>query len=259
MSPLRVLIVDDEPLARETLQQMVSEIPELTLVGEARDGQEALIAIANRRPDIVLLDIEMPGSSGLATAEALRQGALPVFIFVTAYDAYACQAFEVEALDYVLKPVSEERLQRALERARQRVLEHQLREAAQRLTTPATRPPAPTATYLERIPIRNQGRSRLVETRELLWIESQDYYVRLHTRRGSPLLRTTLSALTERLDPQRFLRIHRGAVVNLEEVVEVQNLFRGRRRLVLRDGTELMVSRSRRQAVEQALLPKLRP
>ena len=214
MSRLRVLVADDEPLALEMLRELVEQDAELEVVGSASDGSEAAEAIERLAPDIVLLDIEMPETSGLEAVRRLDAGQLPVFIFVTAYDRYATEAFEVEALDYVLKPVSDRRLSEALERAKRRVRERRLSGVAEQVATLTAwieRESSPRGErkiedeHLRRLPVATSGRTRFVDVSEIIWIESEDYYVRLHTRRGRPLLRATLQSLEERLDPEPLL------------------------------------------------------
>jgi two-component system LytT family response regulator len=266
MSRARVLVVDDEPLAREMLRGLVEEDADLEVVGEAGDGRQAMRQIERLDPDIVLLDIEMPEADGLEAVRSLPSGRQPVFIFVTAYQRYAPEAFDVEALDYVLKPVSEKRLGEALGRAKRRLREHALSEVAEKVASLTAglaggEPEAATAGgegFLDRLPITADGRTRFIEARDIVWIESQDYYVRLHTRAGSPLVRASLTTLEERLDPRRFCQVRRGALVNVREVREIRSLFRGAHAVVLTDGTELRISRSRWQEVREQLTPRLR-
>ncbi len=266
MSRLRVLVADDEPLAREMIQSMVENDAELSVVGSASDGVEAGDAIERLRPDIVLLDIEMPEASGIEAVRGLTPEHQPAFIFVTAYEQYATEAFEVEALDYVLKPVSAERLAEALGRAKRRVRERELSQVAEKVASltaglngaAAAEPEPEDDGYMRRLPVSSDGRTRFIDANEILWIESQDYYVRVHTREGSPLLRAPLKTLEEKLDPNRFCLVRRGALVNVDEVEEIRDLFKGAHALVLSDGTELRISRSRWQEVRERLAPRLR-
>ncbi len=266
MSRLRVLVADDEPLAREMIRTMVEKDAELRVVGTAADGREAAESIGSLEPDIVLLDIEMPEANGLEAARGLPQGSQPIFIFVTAYEEYAAEAFEVEALDYVLKPVSERRLTEALDRAKRRFRERELSGVAEKVASitaglngsAGARVADPEDGYMRRLPVSSGGRTRFIDADEIIWIESQDYYVRLHTREGSPLLRAPLKTLEQKLDPRRFCLVRRGALVNVEEVEEIRDLFKGTHALVLSDGTELRISRSRWQVVRERLAPRLR-
>ena len=267
MSRLRVLVADDEPLALEMTRELVERDAELEVVGTASDGSRAVEEIERLAPDIVLLDIEMPEASGLEAVRRLEASRLPVFIFVTAYDRYATEAFEVEALDYVLKPVSERRLSEALERAKRRVRERRLSGVAEQVATLTAGIGGVSSRrgerkvergYLRRLPVATGGRTRFVDVSEILWIESEDYYVRLHTRRGGRLLRATLQSLEERLDPGRFCRVHRGAIVQLGEVEELRTLSKGGHALLLSDGTRVRVSRGRWARVQGILAPRLR-
>ncbi len=264
MSRLRVLVVDDEPLAREMLASLVERDPELEVAGQAADGLEALELIRRLSPEIVLLDIEMPGRDGLAAVRRLEPSRRPLFVFVTAYAEYAPEAFEVEAVDYVLKPVSEPRLAEALGRVKRRIRERRLSRVAEQVASLTaeigreTSAAAPPAGVLSRLPITVDGRTRFIEASDIVWIESQDYYVRVHTREKSRLLRSSLQSLEEKLDPALFCRIHRGALVNVREVVEVQTLFKGAHAVVLTSGKRLRVSRSRWKEVRETLAPSLR-
>ena len=275
MKPLRALVVDDEPLAREMVRELLRQDPEIEVIGESGDGRQALDQIRQWNPDVVFLDIEMPEQSGLDVAASLAKDAspqeLPAIIFLTAYSSHAIEAFELEALDYVVKPFSDQRFFATLERAKKRVRQQRLGALASQIaalsqgfeqdseTVPEKRPKNPTesrppeADFLRRVPVSQNGRTKFIPVEQVIWIESCDYYSRVHTQAGSHLVRTSLAWFEERLDPSHFLRIHRGAIVHQEQVVEMKSLFKGHRELVLRDGTRLKISRSRRRLVEQAL------
>lgn len=265
MSRLRAVIVEDEPLARGIVRELLERDPEVETVGEAGGGREGLELIRKLRPDLALLDVEMPGMSGVEIVRVLAPAERPAVVFITAFSRFATDAFDVEALDYVVKPFSDERFFAALERAKGRVREHRLSGLMRRAATEAAAigerdddRDRDEPGHLRAIPVHNQGRSRLVRVRELVWIESADYYARLHTARGSHLVRTSLATLEQRLDPGRFLRVHRGAIVNVDQVVAIEHLPKGVQVLVLSNGSRCRVSRSRKQAVESALLPGLR-
>ncbi|MEM7584538.1 MAG: LytTR family DNA-binding domain-containing protein [Acidobacteriota bacterium] len=279
MKRFSVLIADDEPLARDTLRDLLAQDPEVETVVECSDGASALENIQTRRPDIAFLDIEMPERGGLEVAAALNPDELPAIVFVTAYGHHAASAFEVEALDYVVKPFSDRRFSTALERAKRRLREQRLGELAEQMaaltqqlgvSAPATgsdltSAPSPAQTvspgdppaFLSRIRVTTGGRTLIVKANDVVWIESDDCYARLHTERGPHLVRASLSSFEQRLDPRCFLRIHRGAIVNIERVVEIEHLFKGARTVVLADGTRLRVSRSRLRRVDEILAPKL--
>jgi len=228
---MRVLLVDDEPAALERLQALFQQIPGAEVAGVARNGREALDQIATLTPDLVMLDIQMPELSGLSVAGALPVEARPEIVFVTAFEIYAADAFDVEAADYLLKPVRFDRLRQAVERARRRRV---MKEAA----TPVEPPPAPEAVSFW-VPGRS-GHVR-VSSSELDWIEAARDYVLLHTPTRSHIHRLTMTALEEMLDPELLTRVHRSAFVNLSRVQEVQRLGKGLIALVLRDGVNVAV------------------
>jgi len=264
MSRFRVLAVDDEPLARETVRDLLERDPQVLCIGECGDGRSALKEIRDQRPDIVFLDVEMPERGGLEVLAALDPETLPAIVFLTAYNEYAVRAFELEALDYVVKPFSDKRFFAALERAKRRVREQRLGELAGKMVSLSAelgagkdRSEAETGGTLSRIRVSSGDRTLILKTREVVWIESEDYYARLHTARGTYLVRTSLTTFEQELDPAKFVRIHRGAIVNLDEVVEIERLFKGAKTVVLASGHRLRISRSRQRDVEEILAPKL--
>ena len=258
MTRFRVLVVDDEPLARRMVAATLGEDEEIEVVFECADATMAQELLREKRPDIVFLDIEMPERTGLDLARNLDDDG-PVVVFVTAFDRYATEAFEVNASDYVLKPFSDRRFSEALQRAKRRVRERRLGALAQQLATlssemrPDGAPAQPQSVYLERLSFKHNDRTIVVKTSEVTWIEAEDYYVRIHSDRGRHLVRTPLATLEARLNPREFLRVHRGAIVNVQKVAEVRDA--GGMTLVLTDGAEVPVSRSKRGAVA-ALLPR---
>lgn len=265
MSRFRVLIADDEPLALELLRDLLERDPEVELIGACGDGKRALELIRTRRPDIAFLDIEMPERGGVEVVEALLPEELPTIVFVTAYSHHAPKAFEIEALDYVVKPFSDDRFFAALERAKRRVREQRVGELAGKMASLSAElddraqelGSVEKTAYLHRIRVATGDRSLILKPSEVVWIESCDYYARLHTARGSHLTRTSLASFEEQLDPRHFARVHRGAIVNLDCVTEVRRLIKGRRTLSLTDGSKLRVSRSRQKVVEERLAPRL--
>jgi two-component system LytT family response regulator len=261
--PLTVLVVDDEPLARETVRDLLAGDGDVELIGECGDGRSALAQIRERRPDIVFLDIELPAASGIAALAELSTGERPVVVYVTAYAQHAVRAFDLEAVDYVLKPFSDQRFAEALERAKRRVRERELSALAARLAGAHREkqpdPPAPKKRdYLDRLAVRRGDRRMLVGVEQIRWIESEDYYVRIHLDGASHLLRTSLATLEGRLDPDRFQRVHRTAIVRRDAVAEIRVLASGIRMLVLDDGSELPVARSRLREVETWLASPVR-
>jgi two-component system LytT family response regulator len=263
MTRFRVLVADDEPLARTMVAALLREDQEIEAVLECGDAAAARALIAQQRPDIVFLDIEMPEVSGIDLAGDLGDDG-PVVVFVTAFDKYATGAFEVEASDYVLKPFTDERFADAVRRAKRRVRERRLGDLADQLATLSSelRPgdgavaKSPEGGYLTRLAFKHNDRAIVLRTSEIVWVEAEDYYVRVHSKQGRHLVRASLASLEERLDPQSFLRVHRAALVNLDEVRESKD--EGTLSLVLSDGTAVPVSRSKKPAVEAALIPRRR-
>jgi two-component system, LytTR family, response regulator len=237
---LRVLIVDDEAPARRKLRRMLGEHGGVEVAGEAGDGPAAVQAITSLRPDLVLLDIRMPGLDGFGVIAEVGAARMPPVVFVTAYDDFAVQAFEVQALDYLLKPVTAERLAAMLERAGRHAGAASLSE---RLDALLARMPAAATPYLQRFLVESGGRAQLVPVEQVDRIEAARNYVHLHVHGARLPLRQTLSTLVERLDPAQFLRISRSEIVRLDAVKELQAWFHGDYKVVLKDGTELMWSR----------------
>jgi two-component system, LytTR family, response regulator len=264
MTRFRVLVADDEPLARAMVTALLQSDEEVESVIECGDANTARDMIARQRPDIVFLDVEMPEATGLDIAGDLGEDG-PVIVFVTAFSRYATDAFEVSASDYVLKPFSDQRFADALQRAKRRVRERRMGELASRLATLSLEfratgdelSKSPEEGYLKRLAFKHEDRTIVLKTAEVVWIEAEDYYVRIHAKGGRHLVRTSLASLEARLDPRNFLRVHRAAIVNVDEVREIQD--KGALSVILTDGTQVPVSRSRRSAVESALAPRLRP
>lgn len=257
---LSVLIADDEAIARRRLRRLLGREPDVEIAAECRNGLEAIAEIQARAPDLVFLDVQMPECDGFAVLEALEPERIPPIVFVTAYDHYAVRAFEVHALDYLLKPFSESRFRSAFRRARTLVSERAARQPddrllalLERLASTAGRPG--TRDYLRRILVRTNGRVVFVRTSDVDWIEAAGNYVKLHVGRSAYLVRATLAAIDERLDPAMFARIHRSTIVNLDRIREMQPWFSGDSVLLLHDGAKLRVTRTYRDALERRLDP----
>lgn len=248
---LRVLIVDDEPLAREGLRGFLTSRDDVELVGECGNGQEALEALRTREVDLVLLDVEMPGKSGFEVLDELDPEELPAVVFVTAFDEYAVKAFDVHAVDYLLKPVTEERFTAALGRVRERLDADAGRSMARRIEALVREARHREAGGSERLLVKSGSRSFFVSPEEIDWIEAAGNYATLHTRAGDHMIRTTMKALEERLDPERFARIHRSYIVNLDRIQEIQPWFKGDHLVILRDGTELSLTRKYRKRLRK--------
>ncbi len=233
---MRLLIVDDEAPARSRMARLLQAFADVDVVGQARDGHEALQMVASLRPDALLLDVQMPGPDGLAVAASLAEPA-PAVVFVTAYDHYAAQAFDTEAVDYLLKPVEPERLARAMERLRARL------QAPGRTVAPV--PPS-------QLLIADLGRVLVVSVADIGWLEAADNYVVVHHAQGAPLMRRTLAGLLADLGPG-FVRTHRGAAVALAHVAQVQRLPKGDAAVLLRGGARVPCSRQYRAALMAGL------
>ncbi|RKI50309.1 DNA-binding response regulator [Corallococcus sp. AB004] len=254
---IRTLVVDDEPLAREGLRLLLAADPDVRVVGEAGNGPEAVRLIREHRPDLVLLDVQMPELNGFEVLARLDPGEVPAVIFVTAYDQYALRAFDIHALDYLLKPFRDDRFHDAIGRAKAQIRMARMSDLSQRLmsvlstygerdSTPAPAP-TPPEPWMRRLAIRDAGRVVFLDVDEIEYIEAADYYVQIHAGGKAYLHRETMQSLEERLEPERFMRIHRSAIVNARRIRELRS--EGRRDLVvvLTSGAELRVARSHRE------------
>jgi two-component system LytT family response regulator len=250
---IRCLVADDEPLAREAIRACAAGDPSLEVAGEAADGSEALRAVESLRPDLLFLDVRMPEMDGFEILSALaeRSASVPATIFVTAYDDYALRAFEAHALDYLLKPIREDRFRDAVAAARSRIAADQGLLAAERLAALAKgewfddRP--------RRLPVKANGRIELVPLDQIEWIESEGNYVRLHQADRSHLVRETMNGIEARLDPSRFFRIHRSAIVNVSFIRDLRPWFTGEYIVRLRNGKELTLTRTHRDALRRLM------
>ena len=251
-APIRVLVVDDEPLAREKIRAMAADDPEIRVVGECSNGAEAIEAIQTIRPDLILLDVQMPEVGGFAVLEALKDEWLPPVIFITAYDHYAVRAFEFHALDYLLKPFDRERFQTAIERAKRQIRRDSGARMDARILA-LLEEMRETPRYSERLVVKTGGRVFFLNTDEIDWVEAEGNYVSIHTGKKSYLLRETITGLESQLDPKEFVRIHRSAIVRLDRIKELQPWSHGEYHVLLQDGTRLTLSRSYRDKLQSAL------
>jgi two-component system LytT family response regulator len=255
MERIRALIVDDEKPARRRLVELLRREPDIDVVGEARDGAEAVALVRGQQPDLMFLDIQMPDLDGFAVLAALEPEQAPVTVFVTAYDRYAIQAFEARALDYLLKPFSDQRFEAALRRACQFVRSRGASEPPHQigalLDDRAARDPE--TRYLERLVLKSSGRVTFVGVEDVDWIEAAGMYVTLHAGTRTHLYRSSLAHLLQRLDPARFVRVHRSIAVNTERIRELQPRSHGDYTVVLKTGTELVMSRGFRPQFEHWL------
>ncbi len=256
--PIRVLIVDDEPLGCTRLAQLLAQQSGVEVVGVAEDGEEAIEAIRSTRPDLVLLDIQMPRKSGLDVVREVGPASMPATIFVTAREQHALEAFECAAVDYLLKPFSDQRFEEALHRARRQItLEglEGLRKQLLDLLDAAQPSPTPRAQrrYLERITVHMRGRLRIVPVKEIDYIVASGVYAEIHAGTERHIIRESLVALEEQLDPEQFFRIHRSAIVRLDQVELVLRGGGGDYDVQLRSGVVLPVGRTRREELERRL------
>jgi two-component system LytT family response regulator len=243
---IRTLIVDDEPLARDGLRTRLALSRDVTVVGEAADGIEAVDAIGRLLPDLIFLDIQMPGIDGFEVLSRAGRAHFPSVVFTTAYDRYALQAFEVHALDYLLKPISARRLEQALERVRHELQRDEAEDRAKVAALLDSRDRDPTG-FVSRWAVKQQDRYVLLRADDVDWIEAAANYVRFHARREIFVMRGTLAALEEALDPARFVRIHRSTIVNVDRVKEIKPEWHGDFDVTLTSGKSLRMSRNYRQ------------
>jgi two-component system LytT family response regulator len=249
---IRVLIVDDEAPARQRVADLLRKDYRVAAILEAADGISAVDAIQSQRPDLVLLDVQMPELDGLGVIDAVGAAQMPLTIFVTAYDQHAIRAFETNALDYLLKPFSDERFEAALSRAKTRLDERGASEFGRRVmkmvsyASETTRP-------LDRLVVKCSGSTRLIRVAEIDWIEAAGVYVNLHVADQQLLYRTSLHELAERLDARRFVRVHRSAIVNIESILQLEPVSHGEFDVVLRNGARTRVSRNYREQLENRL------
>ncbi|MDX6694835.1 MAG: two-component system, LytTR family, response regulator [Blastocatellia bacterium] len=251
-SQIRVLVVDDEPLGRAMIREMLEGDVEAEIVGECASGEEAVAAVAAHAPDLLFLDVQMPLASGFEVVETLRGSRAPHVIFVTAYDQYAVRAFEVHALDYLLKPFDRERFQDAWQRAKEHILKEKTGHKDERILMLLEELKAGPK-YLERLVIKSGGRVFFLEAREIDWIEAEGNYVSVHSGKKSHLLRETISSLEAQLDPKKFRRIHRSSIVQIDKIKELQMWLHGEYRVTLHCGAQLMLSRNYRDNLQAAL------
>jgi len=243
---IRVLIVDDEPLARQRVRLLLNEEPDVEIIGESRDGFEAVEQIQTTRPDLVFLDVQMPEMDGFEVLRRVAQAMPTVVIFTTAYDQHALQAFEAHALDYLLKPFKPTRFKDAVQRARNLLADKHARITANRLLDLLSQTPSPT-TQLTRLAVKTPGKIHFVELDQIETIEAAGKYAVVHTGRENHVLRETMGSLESHLPPQRFLRINRSVIVHIDQIRELQPMFKGENRVVLKNGRSYPTTRPMRE------------
>jgi two-component system LytT family response regulator len=239
---IRTLVVDDEELARDRIQALLAEQPDVEIVGVCTDGPSAVEAIDKAQPDLVFLDVQMPGMDGFEVIDNIDKGHAPAVVFVTAHDAHALRAFEIHALDFLLKPFDQTRFEKALDRARGHLNLDKTNGLDPRLVS-LLEELHEERKYSERLIVKSGGRVFFVRTEEIDWVEASGNYVKIHTKNDAHLLRESMKNMEARLDPKIFVRIHRSAIVNIDRIKELEPWFHGEYIVIMRDGTRLTASR----------------
>jgi len=241
--PFSTLLVDDEPLAREGLRMLLANDADVSVIHEAKNGREAVEAIRTTRPDLVFLDVQMPEMDGFAVVQEVGAERMPAVVFVTAHDKYAIQAFEINAIDYLLKPVTEERFAKALARSKAQMQSKQSVEPNRQILSLLETLAAPRSA-LKRLAIRSAGKTIFVDVEDIDWIEAAENYVQLHAGRAEHLLHVTMNTLEKSLDAALFLRIHRSVIVNVKRIKQMQPVMHGEFVITLENGVRLQSGRS---------------
>lgn len=249
---IRTLIVDDEPLARERIAALLEEEPDIECVGECGDGRSAVATIVEKSPDLVFLDVQMPEMDGFAVLQALPVDRMPVVVFVTAFDRYALRAFDAHALDYLLKPFDRERFGDTLERVRAYLRGRAGGEIDQRLAALLDNL-TPRSGYLQRFVIRQTNRIFFVKIDDVDWIEAAGNYLQIHAGKETHLVRETMHGIESRLDPAKFVRIHRSTIVAVERIKELRPWFHGEYVVILKDGAQLTLSRGFKDGLQRII------
>jgi len=257
MTTITAIVADDESVARRRLVRMIEESGRASVVAACPGGRDAVEKVVALRPDLLFLDVQMPDLDGFQVVESIAGRASPAIVFVTAYDQYALRAFDVHAVDYLLKPFDAQRFEEALGRAIDRATSHAKGGEDERLRALLAdylaRERAPRTEYLDRVAVKNDGTLRVVKTADVDWWEADGNYVRLHAGGSSFLVRSTMAAIETQLDPRQFIRVHRRYVVNVDRIVEVQPWFAGDAVAVLRTGAKVRVSRTYRERLHARL------
>lgn len=245
MKKIQTVIIDDMPLARQKLARFLNDDPEIEIVAECGNGLEAIDAITSLKPELVFLDIQMPEVDGFEVLSHIGLDHMPAFIFVTAFDHFALKAFEVNALDYLLKPYDRERFVQALNRAKKQLQRTEPEPQDERLLA-LLKTLNPEQKFLKRLAVKTSGRTIFLMVDEIDWIETAGNYLELHVGKEVHLIRERMNQIESRLDPTRFVRIHRTTIVNLDRIKELQPLFNGDQTVILRNGNQLTLSRTYR-------------
>ncbi len=260
---IKVMVVDDEPLAREGVVLRLNKESDLEVIAECANGNEAIRAILEKKPDLVFLDIKMPKVTGFDVVKAVGAEHMPTVIFLTAYDEFAIEAFQVHALDYLLKPINTARFKESLERARQEIKKNRIAERSTQLSallndiSPQAPTPVETQENEERIVVRSHGHIHLIRHEDILWLEANGDYINIHTAQRTHLVRETMRKMEQRLASHGFQRIHRSIIVKLALITELLTCDSGDYEVVINDGTKLKLSRSYRDTLFDKLQTKL--
>ncbi len=252
MNKIRTMVVDDEPMARERLLALLGQEKDIEIIGECADGSQAISAIQQQQPDLVFLDVQMPACDGFRVIEDVGPERMPAVVLVTAYDEYALKAFEVHAIDYLLKPFGRDRFQQSLQHARAHVERRRAGDLGRQLMA-LVQDVKPEPQRMDRLVVKSGGRVFFLRTDDLHWVEAAGNYVRLHLTAESHLFRETMNNMEARLDGQRFVRIHRSRIVNADRIKELQPWFNGEYVVVLNNGTRLTLSRGYRERLQDRL------
>jgi two-component system LytT family response regulator len=251
--PIHVLVADDETPARQRLMDLLAKDARVVNITEASDGEAAVEAIEKLHPDLVFLDVQMPELDGLGVIDAVGAAQMPFTVFVTAYDQHAIRAFDANALDYLLKPFSDERFEATMTRAKARLDERSIGEFGERVMKMAATVPAGAERRLDRLVVKSAGTTRFIRVVDIDWIEAAGVYVTLHVGGKELLYRAALNDLAERLDPRRFVRVHRSALVNIESILQLEPMSHGEFEAVIKNGSRTRVSRTYRALLEKRL------
>jgi two-component system LytT family response regulator len=251
---IRTLVIDDEPLARRGILRLLRKDPETEVIDECADGESAVSAVLSKKPDLVFLDVQMPEMDGFQVIRQIGPERMPVTVVVTAFDRYALLAFDANAIDYLVKPLGLGRFEKALARAKERIAERSQSNATKRIIATLEQIQR-RDDYFERLPVSENGRILFIKTEQIDWIEANGNYARLHVGARTLEIRETLSTLEERLNPRRFLRIHRSTIVNVHAIKEMQPWFHGYHLVLLQNGQELRLSRYKGQIAQRLGLP----
>ena len=251
--PIRVLVADDEAPARQRLIDLLRRDVQISAITEAADGEAAVEAIQKQKPDLLFLDVQMPELDGLGVIDAIGASEMPLTVFVTAYDQHAIRAFEANALDYLLKPFSDERFEATMARVKSRIDERSIGEFGQRIMKMVAGAPPSAERRLDRLVVKSGGTTRFIRVLDIDWIEAAGVYVTLHVGGKELLYRAALNDLAERLDPRRFVRVHRSALVNIESIIQLEPMSHGEFEAVIKNGSRARVSRTYRALLEKRL------